>query len=180
MFVDLCVLFIAVTAIWKGMRKGLVLALFSFAGVFVGIAAALKMSTLVSRWLASSVHVNASWLPFLAFVVIMLGVALLVRLGAGMIEAVLDLTMLSWVNKLAGCIFYFLLYCLLFSIVVFYAEKMQWLTISTIQSSKTYPWLHSVGPLAIEGFGKLIPIFKGMFDELSRFFDMLNKDLSMA
>lgn len=68
MLLDVIVVILFIMAIWKGMQKGLVVALFSFIGIFLGIAAALKMSTLVARWLSASVHVNGFWLPFLAFI----------------------------------------------------------------------------------------------------------------
>jgi membrane protein required for colicin V production len=178
MFLDVCVLIILGIAIWKGLQKGLVVALFSFAGIFIGIAAALKMSALVAGWLSASVAVNATWLPFLAFIIIIIAVSLLVRMGAGIVQTMLDLSLLGWVNKLAGILVYIALYMIVFSILIFYAEKMQWLTPAAITQSKSYPLLHKVGPLGIELFGKLIPIFKGMFAELSNFFEALNKDLS--
>jgi len=178
MFLDSCVLIILAIAIWKGMQKGLVLALFSFAGIFIGIAAALKMSTLVARWLSTSVSVNATWLPFLAFIIIVIVIALFVRVGACIVQTMLDLSMLGWLNKLAGILVYIALYMIVFSILIFYAEKMHWLTNEAITKSRSYPWLHQVGPLGIELFGKLIPVFKGMFTELSAFFEDLNKNLS--
>ncbi|MFX4827797.1 CvpA family protein, partial [Acinetobacter baumannii] len=92
-----------------------------FIGIFLGIAAALKMSTLVARWLSASVHVNGFWLPFLAFIIIIIAVGFLVRIGAKLIETLLDLSMLGWVNKLAGIVVFALLYLTFFSILVFYA-----------------------------------------------------------
>ncbi|MBX9734447.1 MAG: CvpA family protein [Chitinophagaceae bacterium] len=177
MLLDAILVFLCILAIWKGTQKGLVLALFSFAGIFIGIAAALKMSTLVARWLSASVHVNGFWLPFLAFLIIILAVGLLVRMGAKIVETLLDLSLLGWVNKLAGVFIFALLYFMLFSILIFYAEKMDLLKPQTIAASISYPWLHKVGPLAISFFAELIPLFKGMFAELSHFFDGLNKQL---
>lgn len=177
MLLDSIVVILFIIAIWKGMQKGLVVALFSFVGIFIGIAAALKMSTLVAHWLSNSVHVNGFWLPFLAFIIIIMVVGFLVRIGAKIIETVLDLSMLGWVNKLAGVVIYALLYITFFSILIFYVEKMELLKPHTIAASKSYPWLHRVGPAAIEFLAKLIPLFKGMFAVLSRFFDDLNKQL---
>jgi membrane protein required for colicin V production len=177
MLLDVIVVILFIMAIWKGMQKGLVVALFSFIGIFLGIAAALKMSTLVARWLSASVHVNGFWLPFLAFIIIIIAVGFLVRIGAKLIETLLDLSMLGWVNKLAGIVVFALLYLTFFSILVFYAEKMELLKPYTITNSKFYPWLHRVGPVAINLLAQLVPLFKGMFTELRLFFDNLNKQL---
>ena len=67
------------------------------------------------------------------------------------------------------------LYAIVYSILLFYADKLHLLTIVGINTSKTYAYLAPVGPKTMEIFSSLLPIFKGMFDELTGFFGSVVK-----
>jgi membrane protein required for colicin V production len=67
------------------------------------------------------------------------------------------------------------LYAIVYSILLFYADKLHLLTATAINSSKTYTYLAPIGPKTMEIFSKLLPIFKGMFDELTGFFGSVAK-----
>lgn len=178
MFIDICLLAIIILAILKGIKKGLVVAIFSFFAIFIGMAAAVKMSTLVAGWLAETVNVKAAWLPFLSFLLIMVVVVIVVRICSAIIETSLQLTMLGWLNALGGMVLYCCIYVTVFSVLIFYMEQLHFLKAPVIAASKSYQYIHFIGPKAIELFGRLIPFFKGMFEELTRFFDTLSKNLA--
>jgi len=178
MFLDIMVLALLVLALIKGLKQGLVVAALSFAAVFIGLAAALKLSTWVAGWLGNTVHVAATWLPFLAFIVIMVAVFIAVRILGAVLEQALELSMLGWANKLGGFILYALLYITVFSVIIFYAEKMQFLKSEAVAASNTYPYIHFWGPYSVESVGKVVPFFKDMFTDLTNFFGGINKNIS--
>ena len=178
MFIDICLLALIVLAIFKGIKKGLVAAAFSFFAIFLGLAAAVKMSTLIAAWLSETVNIKAAWLPFLAFIFIMIVVSIIVRICASIIETTLQLALLGWLNALGGIVLYCCIYVTVFSVLIFYMEQLHLLKEPVITASKTYQYIHLWGPKAIEIFGKLVPIFKGMFEELTHFFDSLRKNLA--
>lgn len=165
-------------ALFKGWRNGLVVALFSFAAFFIGLAAALKCSSWVARWLATTAHLEGAWLPFLAFVLVMVGVAMGIRVLSKVVQTILELGMLGWANRLGGVVFYAVIYLVLWSVLIFYAEKMHVLSPLTVATSRSYPWLHAWGPTCMEWLGKAIPFFKGMFADLESFFDQLSRNLA--
>ena len=86
MILDIISFILLLLALFKGLRKGLIVALFSFVAFFIGLAAALKLSSIVAEYLGRSVNVSGKWLPFMAFAIVFFIVILLVRLGAKMIE----------------------------------------------------------------------------------------------
>lgn len=176
MFLDIVVLALLVLAVIKGFKQGLVMAALSFIAIFIGLAAALKCSTLIAGWIGNTVNVGASWLPFLAFVLIMAGVFFGVRILSAIIEQMLELSMLGWVNKLGGILIYALLYLTVFSVLIFYTEKMELLSMKSIESSQSYPYIHLWGPYAVEGLGSAIPFFKDLFTDLTDFFESINKN----
>lgn len=171
MLIDVIFLVLMILAVIKGLRNGFVVAVFSLLGILIGLAAAMKFSTLVAEWLKESTQLSAAWLPFLSFLFVMIAVILLVRLGAMFIQSAMEMVLLGWLNKLSGVLLYAVLYTTLFSVVLFYAEKVHWIKPETFQASHTYGFIRPWGPKAINLFGTVIPFFKGMFEELSIFFD---------
>jgi len=102
MIIDGVFILLMIFAVIKGYRSGFIIAVFSFLGIIIGVAAAMKLSTLVAGWLRDSTSISAAWLPFLSFALIMIGVILLVRLGARLIQSAMELVLLGWLNKLTG------------------------------------------------------------------------------
>jgi membrane protein required for colicin V production len=170
MVIDVIVFGIVILAILKGYKKGLIVAVFSFLAVLIGLAAAIKLSAVVAVWLHNSTKVSSQWLPFLSFIIIMIGVAILVRLGAKAIETAVKFALMGWLNKLGGIVLYVVLYITVFSIVLFYLQQMNVLKPAAINNSQTYFIIKAWGPKAINGFGVIIPWFKNMFTQLENFF----------
>lgn len=171
MIIDIIFLVLMGLAIFKGGSKGLIVALFSILGFIVGLAAALKLSAVVASKIAPGS--NAPWLPFLSFLIVFVAAMLLVRMGAKILEKSVEFVMLGWLNKLGGIVFYVLLYAIISSIFLFYLTQLHIISAETTTASYFYPYLKPLGPLVIEGLGKVIPWFKDMFATLQDFFGKL-------
>ncbi|MBY0480676.1 MAG: CvpA family protein [Chitinophagaceae bacterium] len=174
MFIDSAFLVLMILAVIKGYRKGLVVAAFSFVGIIIGMAAAVKLSAVVAATLKSYTHIAVGWLPFLAFIIVLIGVMILVKLGAKLVEASLEMILLGWFNRLAGIILYALLYATTFSILLFYGDKLHILKPAMMEGSKTYEFIQPLAPRFMELFARVLPFFQGVFEELSTFFAGLN------
>ena len=177
MIIDVIFIFLMILAIIKGFRNGFVVAIFSFLGIIIGLAAAMKLSILVAGWLKDTTHISAAWLPFLSFALVMIGVIILVRLGALFIQSAMEMVLLGWLNKLSGILLYAAIFTTLLSVVLFYAEKIHWIKSDTFMASHLYAFIQPWGPKAINLFGTILPIFKGMFEELSLFFGNIHQSV---
>ena len=113
----------------------------------------------------------------LAFVLVLIGVMLLVRLLAGLLEKALDLALMGWVNKLGGILLYAAVYLTILSVLFFYGAKSHVITESAMGASRTYALIEPWGPRVINGLGKLIPLFRDMFSQLEDFFDHVSRQL---
>ena len=173
MIIDLLFVMLMIMAIIKGFSRGLIVAICSFLAIIIGLAAALKLSTLVAAWLHSSTNIAAQWLPFLSFILVMIAVIVLVRMGAGLLQKSVEFMMLGWINSLGGIILYIAIYITVFSVVIFYASKIQLLSQETINTSKVYGFIEPWGPGIVNVFGLIVPLFKDMFSELKVFFDSI-------
>ena len=171
MLIDIAYLIILVLATFKGYRKGFIVAVFSFTAIFVGLAAALKLSATVAVWLQKSTHIAERLLPVLAFAIVLIGVAFVARLAASAIEKIVNIAMLGFVNKIGGVFLYALLYTLIFSIILFFATRISLLKHQVIEASYVYPFIEPLGPKSINAFSQILPYFKNMFQQLENFFN---------
>lgn len=170
MVIDVITMILLALACYRGASKGLIVAVFSFLAVIVGLAAAIKLSGVVAAWLQSSTNVNKQWLPFISFLAVIILVALLVKWAAKLLQKSVEFVMMGWLNRLGGIVFFALLHASVYSIVLYYATKMVLLKPETIQASKTYNFIEPFGPGVINVLGYLLPVFKNLFSGLEAFF----------
>ena len=88
--------------------------------------------------------------------------------------------MLGWANKVGGILLYAVLYILIFSVLLFCADQMNFIKPETKSESVTYSYIQPWGPKLMEGLGKIIPVFKGMFQDLEDFFGKVSKEVPPA
>jgi membrane protein required for colicin V production len=174
---DIIFAIIIIIACIRGYQKGLIIAVFSIVAFIIGLAAAIKLSAVVAGWLSNHSNINVKWLPVLSFALVFFIVVVLVNQGGKLIEKTFQMALLGWVNRLGGIVFYAALYIIIFSIFLFYAEKVHVLDAATIGSSQTYPFIKPWGPVVIDGFGKIIPVFKDMFTDLETFFGTIGNKI---
>lgn len=175
MVIDVILLILLAIACFKGYTRGLIVAVFSFLAVIIGVAAAMKLSVVVSGWLQNSTHISKQWVPFLSFMIIMIGVAILVRWVANLLQKSVEAIMLGWLNRLGGIVFYAAIFIIVYSIVLFYATEINLIKPEVIQASKTYSIIEPFGPKAVDALGSIIPVFKNLFTDLQAFFGSLVK-----
>jgi membrane protein required for colicin V production len=173
MIIDILVLAALAAAIFKGYTKGLIVAVFAFASLILGAAAAIKLGVLAGNYLQQHTSIEARWAPLLGFVIIFVGIVVLVRMVAAFIEKSAEAISLGWLNKLGGIVFYLALYFLVISILFFYITKLNFISAYTLNDSVAYRWLSPFAPAVMELLGKLIPWFADLFKDLESFFDGL-------
>ena len=177
MIIDILFTVLMLMALYKGVSRGLVVALFSLIAFFVGLAAALKLSATVAVHLSDQTNLTGFWLPIVSFALVFLVVVFLVRMGARWVQQTIELIWLGWLNRLLGVIFYIVLYIIIYSILLFYATQINLIKQDTVVASKTYDFIEPWGPYVMNALGKIFGVFRNMFTELSDFFGRFSKKL---
>lgn len=170
MLIDTIAFIFLLIAVYKGLKNGLIIAIFSFVGFVVGIAAALTFSSVVAGYLESSIHISRRFLPFVAFLIVFLLVVFLIKAGARLIEKIIQMGWLGWVNKIGGILFYLLLYFFILSTLLFYAVQLHLIKEDAIRSSLTYGTIQPFAPWMMGMIGAFIPAVKNAFGQLFDFF----------
>jgi len=171
MILDIIFAVIVIFAIIKGIQRGLIVGLFSFLAVIIGLAAAIKLSAVVAGHIGKAIKISDAWLPLISFAIVFIGVILLVRLGANLIQKTVEIGILGCIFRLGGILFYLAIYIIVYSVLLFYAEQIKLLQPITAKESVTYSWIQPLGPKVIDGFAYVFPFFKNMFRDLEKFFE---------
>ena len=140
-----------------------------------GLAAAMKLSVLAAEYLKNTANLTARWLPVISFALVFLAVVILIRVISALVQKAAEVIMLGWLNKLAGIVLYLVIYTIIFSVILFYADKIHLLNNDALTASKTYPYIQPCGPAVINSIGTVIPVFRNMFHELEVFFEKLGR-----
>jgi membrane protein required for colicin V production len=177
MILDMIYIILIVWAVWTGLRRGLIVAVFSLLAIIIGLAAALKLSAVTAAYIGTAAKVSEAWLPVISFSVVFIIVYLLVRWGASLIERTAEFALAGWINRLGGAVFFIAVYTMVWSVLLFYADQKNILTDEVKQKSLTWSFVQPWGPQTINSLGGILPFFSNMFSELENFFGKLSEKI---
>ncbi len=175
MALDITGLIIIALFFIRGYTRGLIVAAFSVIAILLGILCALKLSQSLATWMLAHGYTTSGWAPMLSYLILFVGVVLIVRIIAKMLQKAVEGVMLGSVNKLAGGLLYGILGAVLYSSILWIGARMNMFTPELIASSKTYPWLSKLAPWFFAAAGHLLPFAKDVFAKLQEFFDKVGK-----
>lgn len=174
--IDVVFILMLALGFFIGFRGGIIRSLFSFVGLFLGVAVAVKFTALVTQYLYTNFDVEAAWWPFLVFVLLIILVILVVKLIAITVEKFLDGASLGILNKLSGAAVWCFLMVLFLSLGLWFADEGGLIRPEVKAGSYTYNYLLPIGPWALDMMGNIIPWFKGMFELVNEHLDKLAKE----
>ena len=170
MIIDFVTIILLALAIYKGWRKGLVIAICSVMGVFIGMIAALTFSAKLSGYFQAKGE-HAFWMPFLVFAIIMAVTIFLIHILGNTIQKMLKTLHLGGLNRVGGILLFLFGYFSIYSIILFYASGISLISPSMISNSKTYAYIQPWGPKAVSVIGKFIPWFQNILGEIRAGFE---------
>lgn len=140
-------------AVFRGMRKGLIIELAMLASLFIGVFAGIYFSDFVAGLLIKNLGMNEVYTKAVAFTLIFIGVIIVTRIIAKAIEKMVDLVALSFVNKILGALFSALKIAFLLSVVFFLFQRYdineRVITKQAKEKSLLYKPVSSIAPLCI-------------------------------
>ena len=152
----------------RGYSKGIIVAVFSFLSILLGIVIALKLSATVSSMLATYGGFTSSWVPLLSYILIFTLVLLSVRWIARLLRSALQVVALGWLDSIAGGVLYVITAALVESTLLWVCDKVQLLSPSTMAESNMYPYIRPLAPWAYQHVGQLIPFVKSSVEAFNQ------------
>ena len=95
MLLDIILLVLLILAVIKGYQRGLIVGVFSLIAIIVGLAAAIKLSTVVAEYIGRAVKISDTWLPVISFALVFIVIVLLIRLGANLLQKTAEIALLG-------------------------------------------------------------------------------------
>lgn len=102
---DIIILLCCVPAVFRGLSKGFIAQVAALVALVLGAWMSFHFSEAVAGWLKPAIDVSPALLQAIAFAVILIGVFLALTLAGKMLEGVVKIVMLGWLNKLLGVAF---------------------------------------------------------------------------
>lgn len=103
--IDIIILLCSVPAIFRGLSKGFIAQVAALVALVLGAWMAFHFSNVVVEWLKPAMDVSPAVLQAIAFTIILLGVFFALTLAGKMLEGIVKIVMLGWLNKLLGVVF---------------------------------------------------------------------------
>ncbi|HQI70944.1 MAG TPA: CvpA family protein [Bacteroidales bacterium] len=169
-YLDIIILIPFGFAVFRGLRKGLILELAVLVSLFVGIFAGIYFSDFIAGLLIRNLGMNEVYTKAVAFTLIFIAVIVLVRMIAKAIESMIDMTALSLVNKTLGVVFSVLKIALLLSVIFFiinrYDPREALITHQAKEKSFMYKPVCGIAPLAIPRINSEIEKWRAQKDSI--------------
>lgn len=103
--IDIIILLCCVPAIFHGITKGFIAQVAALVALVLGAWMSFHFSSMVVEWLKPVMDVSPTVLQAIAFTLILLAVFFALTLAGKMLEGIVKIVMLGWLNKLLGVVF---------------------------------------------------------------------------
>ena len=114
---------IAIPLIWltfKGLKKGLVIELASLAALILGIYAAVHFSWFAGDFLSKNFDIEEKYLKIISFIITFIVIVIAVYAVGRIVEGLVKMVALGFLNSLGGAVFGFLKAALFLSVLLYF------------------------------------------------------------
>lgn len=117
-FLDIIFIIPIVWFAYQGFKRGLIIELASLLALILGIYAALYFSGYAANFLINSIDMGPKYVPMASFILTFIVVVIIVYFIGKILEKLVNIVALGFLNKLAGCFFGILKAAVVLSIVL--------------------------------------------------------------
>lgn len=158
--IDIVIVCCFLPALYFGIKNGMVKQLVALAVIYFGIILSLRFATPVSQWVTEYVEMTEFWAKAVSFILIFFAVALVLSLFGRIVEKIIKISLLGWLNKLLGVVMTVILTTLLLSVVVYLVDSannlLEFIPKEKLEESRFYPALLQLSQ-------EVFPHFKELF-----------------
>lgn len=145
---DVILLICFIPALVQGLKRGFISQVIAIVSIVAGVWMSFEFATAVSGWLAQYIEASGEVLKLTAFALVLAGVFIALGIVGKLLEGILKLVMLEWMNKLLGVVFAFLKTALIIGLVIILFnslnETFRFVDESSLSQSVLYPPLKNI------------------------------------
>ncbi len=140
---DIILLICFVPALIQGFRKGFISQVIAIISIIAGVWMSARFATMVSGWLGQYIEGSEQVMKVVAFALIFIAVIAVLAVVGKLLEGVIKLVMLGWLNRLLGVVFALLKAGLIIGLVIMafcsLNNTFQFVSEETLNSSVLFP-----------------------------------------
>lgn len=157
---DIILLICFIPAVISGIMRGFVRQVVAVAALVIGAILAVRFSGVISEWLAQYLQMEMSLIRIISFLIIVVVAVLLLNLVGRLLEKVVKISMLGWLDKILGVVVALFLTAMILGILIISFESLnsQWEIVKpeVTESSPVYSLIKNFATQVIPGLKKLI------------------------
>ena len=143
--IDIIIVCCFLPALYFGIKNGLVRQLVAVAVIYFGITLSLRFSAPVAEWIGEHVNMNEFWAKTVSFILVFFVISLVLGLLGKLIEKIIQISLLGWLNKLLGVVAALFVFALVISAIVYFVDSannmLDFIPKEKLEESRFYPWL---------------------------------------
>lgn len=116
--IDIILLISLIPFLIQGLLKGIIRQIFSILAIFLGVWASYKFGSLVAQWLANWFNVSPKVMTIIAFIIVFILIFIGIYFLGRLLEKIVKVASLGWVDKLFGLLFSILKYVLVIGVII--------------------------------------------------------------
>jgi membrane protein required for colicin V production len=160
--IDIVIVCCFLPALYFGIKNGLVKQLVALAVLYFGIKLSLNFSIPAGNWVAEHLHLTEFWAKAVSFILIFFAIAIVLNLFGKLVEKIIKISLLGWLNKLLGTVMTLCLFVLLLSALVYLVDSanniLEFIPKEKLEESRFYPQLLHLSQ-------EIFPRFKELFHQ---------------
>lgn len=167
MWLDILTGTLFIMAVLQGYRNGFIKAVISFFSLMIGLLLAFQFAGWVSSILKEHTKIASHWLPFISFLIIVVGVLILLKFISGLLQQTAEWLLLGWLNKLMGLLLYGFIYFTMLSAIVYFLQILGVVQAAEMKESYSYSYLQQWWPYCLEKASLWMPSIKSTMASFS-------------
>jgi len=171
-FIDVLVVLVLLYGFIKGFRSGFVISFLGLLAVVFGVIGGIKLVPFVSYQIGVWFNTVSVIIPFLAFILVFIGILIAVKFIGKLVTSLLDMLFLGFINKVTGALFGTLITLFLLSMLTWLFNQVGIISPEFKVHSYTYSKVMPIAPFIIDTFSFIIPGLKSWRVEAEKVFEV--------
>lgn len=173
MLIDIAFLLFIGFGFWRGFTRGIIVAIFSFLAWSIGLLGALKFSSWGAFFLRDNLGIKTNYNPIISFVLIMIVISLIIYFMGKILEKMIQVVQMGWLNKTLGGLLKASIYFLMYCVIIWLFNKAGSISPEVKAQSKLFDYINPVAPAVFDWLGRNVPAMQGLLQDISRYYDQI-------
>ena len=117
-YFDIIIIIPLIWGAYKGFKKGFIIEIASFIALGLGVWGGIKFSAISAKYLSEAFDISEKIMPLISFAVTFILIVIVVFMLAKMLQKIISMIALGFINKAAGSLFGMLKFGLIMSVII--------------------------------------------------------------